>query len=157
MACSFESIAATTAAGIFAGPIVALDEARGARLHSGSAEAENAALEAAIAAANAAWPVWRSKTAKERSTLMRKWFDLLIAHTEDLARLMTDAAGAADCERLAARRQLNDWTPRAGLWARLQTTDRGCAGDRAADAAEQTGQQAAETAAAAPSTACSRN
>ena len=49
--------------------------------------------EAAIAAANAAWPVWRSKTAKERSTLMRKWFDLLIAHTEDLARLMTAENG----------------------------------------------------------------
>ena len=54
----------------------------------GAAEAE-----AAIAAANAAWPVWRSKTAKERSTIMRKWFDLLIAHTEDLARLMTAENG----------------------------------------------------------------
>ena len=54
----------------------------------GAAEAE-----AAIAAANAAWPAWRSKTAKERSTIMRKWFDLLIAHTEDLARLMTAENG----------------------------------------------------------------
>jgi len=49
--------------------------------------------EAAIAAANAAWPTWRSKTAKERSILLRKWFDLLIAHTEDLARLMTAENG----------------------------------------------------------------
>ncbi|MEY5029358.1 MAG: Succinate-semialdehyde dehydrogenase GabD [Pseudomonadota bacterium] len=49
--------------------------------------------EAAIAAANAAWPAWRSKTAKERSIIMRKWFDLLIAHTEDLARLMTAENG----------------------------------------------------------------
>ena len=49
--------------------------------------------EAAIAAANAAWPAWRSKTAKERSILLRKWFDLLIAHTEDLARLMTAENG----------------------------------------------------------------
>ena len=54
----------------------------------GAAEAEQA-----IAAANAAWPAWRSKTAKERSILLRKWFDLLIAHTEDLARLMTAENG----------------------------------------------------------------
>ena len=52
-----------------------------------------AEAEAAIAAANAAWPVWRNKTAKERSLIMRKWFDLLIAHTEDLARLMTAENG----------------------------------------------------------------
>jgi len=45
--------------------------------------------EAAIAAANAAWPAWRSKTAKERSIILRKWFDLLMAHQEDLGRLMT--------------------------------------------------------------------
>ena len=36
--------------------------------------------EAAIAAANAAWPAWRSKTAKERSIILRKWFDLLMAN-----------------------------------------------------------------------------
>ncbi|TRZ54702.1 MAG: aldehyde dehydrogenase family protein, partial [Rhodocyclaceae bacterium] len=29
--------------------------------------------ETAIAAANAAWPAWRSKTAKERSIILRKW------------------------------------------------------------------------------------
>ena len=49
--------------------------------------------EQAISAANAAWPAWRSKTAKERSILLRKWFDLLIANTEDLARLMTTENG----------------------------------------------------------------
>jgi succinate-semialdehyde dehydrogenase/glutarate-semialdehyde dehydrogenase len=49
--------------------------------------------EAAIAAANDAWPAWKSKTAKERSILLRKWFDLLIANTEDLARLMTAENG----------------------------------------------------------------
>ena len=35
--------------------------------------------ELAIAAANAAWPAWRNKTAKERSIILRKWFDLLMA------------------------------------------------------------------------------
>jgi succinate-semialdehyde dehydrogenase/glutarate-semialdehyde dehydrogenase len=49
--------------------------------------------EAAIAAAGAAWPAWRAKTAKERSGILRKWFDLLIANTEDLGRLMTAEQG----------------------------------------------------------------
>jgi len=49
--------------------------------------------EAAIAAANAAWPAWRSKTAKERSIILRKWHDLLMAHAEDLARIMTTEQG----------------------------------------------------------------
>jgi succinate-semialdehyde dehydrogenase/glutarate-semialdehyde dehydrogenase len=49
--------------------------------------------EAAIAAANAAWPAWRAKTGKERSTILRKWFDLLMANQEDLGRLMTAEQG----------------------------------------------------------------
>jgi succinate-semialdehyde dehydrogenase/glutarate-semialdehyde dehydrogenase len=49
--------------------------------------------EAAIAAANAAWPAWRAKTGKERSIVLRKWFDLLMANQEDLGRLMTAEQG----------------------------------------------------------------
>jgi succinate-semialdehyde dehydrogenase/glutarate-semialdehyde dehydrogenase len=49
--------------------------------------------EAAIAAANAAWPAWRSKTGKERSNILRTWFDLLMAHQDDLARIMTAEQG----------------------------------------------------------------
>ncbi len=49
--------------------------------------------EAAIASANAAWAHWRGKTAKERSIIMRKWFDLLMANQEDLARIMTAEQG----------------------------------------------------------------
>jgi succinate-semialdehyde dehydrogenase/glutarate-semialdehyde dehydrogenase len=49
--------------------------------------------EAAIDAANAAWPAWRNKTGKERSILLRKWFDLLMANQEDLGRLMTAEQG----------------------------------------------------------------
>ncbi len=48
---------------------------------------------AAIAAANAAWPAWKARTAKERSIVLRRWFDLLMAHQEDLARLMTAEQG----------------------------------------------------------------
>jgi len=54
----------------------------------GSADAE-----AAIAAANTAWPAWRAKTAKERSIILRKWFDLLMAHQDDLGRIMTAEQG----------------------------------------------------------------
>ena len=49
--------------------------------------------QAAIAAANAAWPAWRSKTAKERSILLRNWYDLLMANVEDLGRIMTTEQG----------------------------------------------------------------
>ena len=49
--------------------------------------------QAAIAAANAAWPAWRSKTAKERSAILRKWFELLIANQDDLGRIMTAEQG----------------------------------------------------------------
>jgi succinate-semialdehyde dehydrogenase / glutarate-semialdehyde dehydrogenase len=47
----------------------------------------------AIEAANAAWPAWRAKTAKERASLLRKWFDLMMQHQEDLAVLMTTEQG----------------------------------------------------------------
>ena len=47
----------------------------------------------AIEAANAAWPAWRAKTAKERSTILRKWADLMMANQEDLAIIMTAEQG----------------------------------------------------------------
>jgi len=47
----------------------------------------------AIEAANAAWPAWRSRTAKERSACLRKWADLMMANQEDLAIIMTAEQG----------------------------------------------------------------
>jgi succinate-semialdehyde dehydrogenase/glutarate-semialdehyde dehydrogenase len=44
---------------------------------------------AAIAAAAAAFPAWRSTTAKERATILRRWFDLIMQNQDDLAMLMT--------------------------------------------------------------------
>ncbi|MFZ6655570.1 NAD-dependent succinate-semialdehyde dehydrogenase [Undibacterium sp. TJN19] len=49
--------------------------------------------EAAIAAAQAAFPAWAAKTGKERAGLMRKWFDLMIANADDLAAIMTAEQG----------------------------------------------------------------
>ena len=68
------------------------DPATGAKLadvaNLGPAEAQQA-----IAAAEAAWPAWRNQSAKQRSQILRRWFELLLAHQEDLARLMTAEQG----------------------------------------------------------------
>ncbi len=47
----------------------------------------------AIEAANAAWPAWRALTAKQRGAILRKWHDLIVAHADDLALLMTSEQG----------------------------------------------------------------
>jgi succinate-semialdehyde dehydrogenase / glutarate-semialdehyde dehydrogenase len=47
----------------------------------------------AIAAAAAALPAWRARTAKERAVILRRWFDLMIVHQDDLATLMTAEQG----------------------------------------------------------------
>jgi len=47
----------------------------------------------AIAAAGAALPGWRARTAKERAVILRRWFDLMTENQEDLATLMTAEQG----------------------------------------------------------------
>jgi succinate-semialdehyde dehydrogenase/glutarate-semialdehyde dehydrogenase len=47
----------------------------------------------AIAAASAALPAWRARTAKERAVILRRWFDLMMQHQDDLAMLMTAEQG----------------------------------------------------------------
>ncbi len=47
----------------------------------------------AIAAAARALPAWRSKTAGERAGYLRRWYQLMLDHKEDLARLMTAEQG----------------------------------------------------------------
>ena len=47
----------------------------------------------AIEAANKAWPAWRAKTAKERAAILRKWNDLMLAHADDLALILTTEQG----------------------------------------------------------------
>ncbi len=48
---------------------------------------------AAIDAAAAAMPAWAAQTAKARAAILRRWHDLIMAHQEDLARLMTAEQG----------------------------------------------------------------
>ncbi|MFM7972952.1 MAG: aldehyde dehydrogenase family protein, partial [Betaproteobacteria bacterium] len=60
------------------------------------AQVDNAGPEQAqqaIAAANAAWPAWRAKPAKERAAILMRWFHLILQHTDDLARIMTAEQG----------------------------------------------------------------
>ena len=47
----------------------------------------------AIEAANAAWPEWRARSARQRSDILRKWFDLMIENKEELAQMMTIEQG----------------------------------------------------------------
>jgi succinate-semialdehyde dehydrogenase/glutarate-semialdehyde dehydrogenase len=47
----------------------------------------------AIAAAQAALPGWRALPAKERSAILRRWFDLMVANADDLALLLTTEQG----------------------------------------------------------------
>lgn len=54
----------------------------------GAVEAERA-----IAAAHRALDDWRDRTAQERSSLLRRWYELMIAHREDLATILTAEQG----------------------------------------------------------------
>jgi len=47
----------------------------------------------AIEAAATAWPAWRAKTPKERSGILRRWFELMMANVDDLALILTSEQG----------------------------------------------------------------
>ena len=91
----------------------------------------------AIEAASRAWPAWRAKTAKERGAILRKWNDLMLAHVDDLALILTTeqgkplaeskgevTIGAAYVEWFAeeARRVYGDVIPTIGNDRRLVVT-----------------------------------
>ncbi|APA89932.1 NADP-dependent succinate-semialdehyde dehydrogenase (plasmid) [Paraburkholderia sprentiae WSM5005] len=52
----------------------------------------------AIDAANAAWPAWRKKTAKERGAILRKWHDLMMENADDLALILSTEQGKSLAE-----------------------------------------------------------
>jgi succinate-semialdehyde dehydrogenase/glutarate-semialdehyde dehydrogenase len=47
----------------------------------------------AIEGANAAWPAWRGRTAKERTTVLRRWYELILSNADDLALILTTEQG----------------------------------------------------------------
>uniref|UniRef100_UPI0040578D19 NAD-dependent succinate-semialdehyde dehydrogenase n=1 Tax=Candidatus Electronema sp. TaxID=2698783 RepID=UPI0040578D19 len=47
----------------------------------------------AVAAAEAAWPAWRNRTAHERSRIIRRWHELIVSNMHDLAMIMTAEQG----------------------------------------------------------------
>ena len=49
----------------------------------------DAQVSQAIDDANAAWKPWRARSAKERANILRRWFDLINEHAEDLAQILT--------------------------------------------------------------------
>jgi succinate-semialdehyde dehydrogenase / glutarate-semialdehyde dehydrogenase len=55
---------------------------------------------AAIDAADAAWPAFRELTAKERAALLRRWYELMLQHRDELARIMSLEAGKVITESL---------------------------------------------------------
>jgi succinate-semialdehyde dehydrogenase / glutarate-semialdehyde dehydrogenase len=57
------------------------------------ADLGTAETQAAIAAADKAWPAWRARTAKDRAAVLMKWFALMHQHADDLARIMTAEQG----------------------------------------------------------------
>ncbi len=66
----------------------ATGEELGAAPRMGAAETRRAIL-----AADRALPAWRAMTGKERSAILRRWADLMMANQEDLAVLMTAEQG----------------------------------------------------------------
>ena len=72
---------------------------------------------AAIDAAAVALPAWRAKTAAERARVLRRWFDLMLEHQEDLARLMTAEQGKPLAEsrgEIAYAASFIDWFAEEG-------------------------------------------
>ena len=55
----------------------------------------------AVDAASRAFATWRRTLAKDKARLLRRWFDLMIAHRDDLARILTAEQGKPFREALA--------------------------------------------------------
>ena len=54
----------------------------------------------AVEAAERAFPAWAKLTAKQRSNILRKWFELIVANREDLALILTSEQGKPLAEAL---------------------------------------------------------
>ncbi len=79
---------------------------------------------AAIDAANRALPVWRALTAKERANILRNWFNLMMEHQDDLARLIWRALTAKERANIL-RNWFNLMMEHQDDLARLMTLEQG--------------------------------
>jgi succinate-semialdehyde dehydrogenase/glutarate-semialdehyde dehydrogenase len=71
------------------GPTIAVDDPATGEIIGSVPRLGRDATGEAIAAAAAALLEWRARTAKERAVVLRRWFELIMASQEDLAKLMT--------------------------------------------------------------------
>jgi len=84
----------------------------------------------AIAAAHRAFPAWAARTAKDRGAILRRWSDLILARTDELARLMTAEQGKPLAEargEVAYGASFIDWfaeEAKRGHGQSIQTPDR---------------------------------
>lgn len=69
-----------------------LDPARGTLLAQ-VADCSRDDAAKAIDAAYASQPAWAARPAKERATILRRWHDLVVAHADDLAKILTAEMG----------------------------------------------------------------
>lgn len=72
-----------------AGGVISVDNPATGEVLGTVPRLEAARVRETITAANTAFASWSKKTAKERAIVLRRWFDLMMANQEDLARLMT--------------------------------------------------------------------
>ena len=82
-----------------AGRFAVTDPATGRHL-ADVADVSAGQVREAIAAAEAAWPAWRALTGKARHAALLRWFELLMQHRQDLARIMTAEQGKPLAEAL---------------------------------------------------------
>jgi succinate-semialdehyde dehydrogenase / glutarate-semialdehyde dehydrogenase len=92
------------------------DPSDGARLTEvplgGAAEARRAVEYAMVA-----WAPWRARTAKERGSILRRWFELMMANQDDLALVMTAEQGKPLAEargEIAYAASFLDWFAEEG-------------------------------------------
>ncbi|MFO1206443.1 MAG: succinate-semialdehyde dehydrogenase [Burkholderiales bacterium] len=74
------------------GTLAVVDPANGERI-AAVADMREAETQRAIAAADAARAEWGGRTAKDRASLLHRWFDLMLEHRDDLAMIMTREQG----------------------------------------------------------------
>jgi len=72
---------------------IAVDDPFTQEVFAEVASVDAAATQRAIDAASGAFPAWAARPAKERGAILRRWFELILEHREDLARLITRENG----------------------------------------------------------------